>query len=314
MPPISPVRLPPIRHPVPPYRAHPRIERFFKQFVNKSFERHERSKAWVKEVVNQDWRYHSGTILDRGRASFQHENNGLTPRDQILVYCYYYMHMHVASGLHVFLRGLNDHKLKFLKNPVFVDFGCGPLTSAVALAWYNMVVTRNGERDGLFLHYIGIDRSRAMLAHAQEATKVGKLFHKKSTFDFLTRVEAPDEVPRLIDNYRSKKKELTLILNCSYYFGSHSLNVKNLISFMTDLLNHVADDPVCLVFQNPWHGPVNQKWEQFKNGMKGRLFLVSRVHETVEYHDVTGRRGQSNPQKIRLRRELLLNRTWKKRL
>src|SRR5690348_1784453 len=120
-------------HPVQPYRAHPRIERFFREFVNRPYEGHERSRAWVREILNRDWRYHSGTILDRGRASFLHERNGLTPRDQILVYCYYYMCMHTASGLHVFLRGLKDHKLKFLNNPVFVDFGCGPLTSAVSL-------------------------------------------------------------------------------------------------------------------------------------------------------------------------------------
>src|SRR5262249_2704041 len=281
---------------------------------NKPYEKHERSRAWVREVVTQDWRYHSATILDRGRASFLQEKNGLTPRDQIIVYCYYYMHMHAVSGLHVFLRGLKDHKLKFLKNPVFVDFGCGPLTSAVSLAWYNMVVNPNGERDGLFLHYIGIDRSTPMLSHAQGATKIGELFHEKSTFDFVTRMEAPKVVPQLIDKYRGKAKELTIILNCSYYFGSHSLNVKNLVSFITYLLNHVADDPVCFVFQNPWCGAVNEKWEQFKNDMGKKLFLVSSVNESVKYHDVTGRRLQGNPHTIRLRRELLLNHTWKKRL
>lgn len=243
-----------------------------------------------------------------------HDKNGLTPSDQIIIYCYYYMHMHAASGLHVFLRALKDHKLKFLTNPVFVDFGCGPLTSAVSLAWYNMAVNRNGEQDGLFLHYIGIDRSRSMLAHAREAAKIAELFNKKSTFDFVTRSDAPEEVPQLIDKYRSRAKELTIILNCSYYFGSHSLNVRNLISFVTALLSHVETEPVCLVFQNPRHGGVNEKWEQFKSGMGRKLSLLSSVNESVEYIDVTGRRFQRNPQTIRLRRELLLNRIWMKRL
>jgi SAM-dependent methyltransferase len=306
-----------MRHQVPPYRLPARIEQFFQEFVNKPFENHERSKAWVREVVNQDWRYHSQTLLEQGRTSFLQERNGLTPRDQILIYCYRYMQMHTASGFHLFLRGLKDHKLKFLTNPVFVDFGCGPLTSAVSLAWYNLAVNRNAERDGLLLHYIGIDRSTAMLCHAQEATKIGELFHKKSTFDFVTRMDAPKVVPQLIDKYRSssRTKELTIILNCSYYFGSHSLNVTNLVSFITELLRKsVPDDPVCLSFQNPWFGGVNEKWEQFKVGMKGMLSVVSSVNETVEYHDVTGRRHQGNPHRIRLRRELLLNRTWKRRL
>jgi hypothetical protein len=68
-----------MRHQVPPYRLPARIEQFFQEFVNKPFENHERSKAWVREVVNQDWRYHSQTLLEQGRTSFLQERNGLTP-------------------------------------------------------------------------------------------------------------------------------------------------------------------------------------------------------------------------------------------
>ncbi len=83
-------------------------------------------------MVKQDWRYHSKEILERGRTSFRTTKNGLGPADQVLLYCHYYMHQHAASGLHVLLRGLIDHKMGFLHNPVMIDFGCGPMTAAVS--------------------------------------------------------------------------------------------------------------------------------------------------------------------------------------
>ncbi len=117
-----------------PYRLSARIEAFFQEFVNKPFEEHEQSDAWVKEVVNRDWDYRTKTVIGQGRTDFTQGCNGLTPKDKVLIYCYYYMQMHTVSGFHVFQRGLKDHQLNFFGNVVFLDFGCGPLTSGVGLA------------------------------------------------------------------------------------------------------------------------------------------------------------------------------------
>jgi hypothetical protein len=90
MPPVFLVSQPPVRYPVSPYRVHPRIEHFFQQFVNEPFEKHERTEAWIREIANQDWPYWTVDILERGRASFLEEKNGLTPADQVTIYCYFY--------------------------------------------------------------------------------------------------------------------------------------------------------------------------------------------------------------------------------
>jgi hypothetical protein len=235
----------------------------------------------------------------------------LTPRDKVLIYCYNYMQMHTVSGFHVFQRGLKDHRLNFFQNVVFLDFGCGPLTSGVSLAWHYLAAHANDE-EGLLFHYIGIDRCEEMLAHASAATKVGRLFHRDATFDFLTPTQSLEAVPQLIGKYRSAMngQDLTIILNCSYLFASRQLVVSGLIGFISGLLKeHIGRDKVCLAFQNPDSDGLNTKWERFKKEVK-ELRTLSKLSECVYYFDVTGRnRGEKS--RIRcLRRELLLNQTW----
>lgn len=203
---------------------------------------------------------------------------------------------------------------------MFVDFGCGPLTGAISLAWYNLVASSNrrlAETLGLRFHYIGVDRSEAMLAHAQTASVTGGLFHSKSTFDFITRANLSAMLPALIKKYRevNGNKQLTVILNCSYYFGSRTLDVSALVIVISGLLRKcLSDDKVCLTYQNANHSMVNEKWDEFKAGTIALLPSYSSHGEQIEYFDITGRRSQRQPQPIKLRRELLINRTWKDQL
>ncbi len=316
---MPPIPAKPEPAPESPYRLHSRIAKFFQDFVNRPFEKHAPTTAWAREVATKGWSYQA-SLIDNGRSSFSEAKNGLTPEDLVLIYCYRYMQMHTVSGFHMFYRNLKDQKLQILNNLVFVDFGCGPLTCGISLAWYNLVASSHkkiAEAPGLRFHYIGIDRSEAMLAHAQTASVTGGLFHSKSTFDFVTRANLPAMLPALIKKYREANgnKQLTVVLNCSYYFGSRTLDVAALVKVMNSLLkNHLPDDKVCLTFQNASHSDVNVKWEAFKKGVKAHLPSLSSTTEDIQYYDVTGRRTQYNPQTIHLRREVLLNRMWKELL
>ncbi|MBA4190907.1 MAG: hypothetical protein C0467_23205 [Planctomycetaceae bacterium] len=313
--PLIPPKPKPEPKPESPYLLHSQIAKFFQEFVTDPFEKHEATKAWKREVATQNWSYQA-SLIDNGRSSFSEPKNGLSPGDLVLIYCYRYMQMHTVSGFHVLYRNLQDRKLEILRNPVFIDFGCGPLTCGISLAWYNLVVRKHktpSAPDGLRVHYIGIDRSEAMLAHAQAASLSSGLFHSKATFDFISRKNLPTLLPGYIKKYREANgnKELTVILNCSYYFGSRTLDVKALVSVVKNLLTeHLQDDKVCLVYQNATHPAVNEKWEEFKKGMKALLPSVSDDYEEIQYHDVTGRKTQNNPQTIKLRRGLLLNTAW----
>ena len=71
----------------------------------------------------------SKTVLDRGRTNFDESYQNYISEDKVLLYCVYYMPMHLYSSYHFYTRhipliGINDI--------IFIDFGCGPLTSGIA--------------------------------------------------------------------------------------------------------------------------------------------------------------------------------------
>ena len=104
----------------------------------------------------------SKTVLDQGRTNFDNDESYqdyyYTSEGKVLLYCVYYMPMHLYSSYHFYrhipLTGIN--------NVVFIDFGCGPLTSGVAF-W-----AAAGERN---ITYIGIDRAQSMLTKAREINR-----------------------------------------------------------------------------------------------------------------------------------------------
>jgi hypothetical protein len=294
-----------------PYRLHPRIEQFFQEFVQRPFEEMKPSDAWVQHVTSQNWDYHTEMILDRGRADFSPGTGPLTPEEMVLLYCHYYMQMHTVSGYHVLQRAANKHFLEFPRNLEFIDFGCGPLTTGISLAWHHLTEYPRDAR-GVRVHYVGIDRSPAMLAQAERASRWHGLFHKDATFEFITQTQSISRVPRRLRAFRAAtaRSTLTVVLNCSYFFASHSLFVEGLIAFVESLLReHLVDDHVCLVYQNPSNELLSVKWDQFKCAMT-ELSPFSMSIEDVYYHN-TIRRDWHGPSRIRLHYELLLNRKWK---
>jgi len=298
------------------YELHPLVRPLFQGFINKAFEAHVNSDTWINEIKNQEWPYHSG-LIDRGQTSFSKEINGLSVRDQVIIYCYYYMQMHAVSCFHVYRQALVKHRLSFLANLVFVDFGCGPITSAIAMAWYHLRFSADkpaAAKHGLRFHYIGIDRSGGMIDFAPEVWQAaGRLFHADSTCDIMKRNAATAAVPEKIEEYRRGRKKLTVCLNCSYYFGSKTLNVEALIKFIGDLLTTLKNDRVCLVFQNADNPYKNEKWEKFKAGIEQHLVpCYADECEGIIYEDVTGKREQrGGNHRIKLRHAVLLNHVWR---
>src|SRR4028119_154136 len=164
------------------YETPEDLNKFLEEVVNNRFHNPTNTEAWKREVLKQDGHYHTKQILERGRADFNTGFNGLTPHDKVIIYCYYYMQMHIVSSFHVFNSSgslLKDYILDPSKNIVFIDFGCGPLTSGVALAWYYHSLDPKKQHN---FHYIGIDNCEAMIRKAREiCLRPGWL---DCTFDF----------------------------------------------------------------------------------------------------------------------------------
>ena len=111
------------------------LQRLFEDLVKQPFENHPTTSTWVHEVINKDPEYHRKNILDQGRTNFDEQFNDLSPEDKVLLYCVYYMPMHLISSYHIF-RVHNEvfttHLTSVSDKVVFIDFGCGPLTSGIA--------------------------------------------------------------------------------------------------------------------------------------------------------------------------------------
>jgi len=174
------------------YETPDDLNKFLEEVVNNRFHNPTNTEAWKREVLKQDGHYHTKQILERGRADFNTGFNGLTPHDKVIIYCYYYMQMHIVSSFHVFNSPdslLKDYVLDPSKNIFFIDFGCGPLTSGVALAWYYRFLDPNKQLD---FHYIGIDNCEAMIRKAREISlRPGWI---DCCFDFLKSYKSHDYI------------------------------------------------------------------------------------------------------------------------
>lgn len=225
------------------------------------------------------------------------------------------MQGHAVSLYHVLYHARLKHKIKFLNNLIFVDFGCGPITAALSMAFYNLKHHVSGGKTGLRFNYIGLDQSEAMLTFGEEVQKAaGGLFNDQSTFDYLGAEDASKELIPLIEKYR-RSSGSTICLNFSYYFASQTIDVGELVKLVKWILTDFADEKICVVFQNADNPYKNGSWEQFKEYTTDVLFsCYGDKSEIVSYYNVTGRRNDAQPIGIKLLHAVLVNQTLKEHL
>jgi hypothetical protein len=294
------------------------VWKFFEDLVNQ-YKNHPKTSAWSHEVLEQDRDHHRENILERGRANFSEGFNELTPDDKVLLYCYYYMQMHVVSGLHVFSEGNSlfyEYLLSEDKNILFVDFGCGPLTSGVAFAGYYRSIQDTSQQTKplrpLKFYYLGIDNCEPMLRKAEEFSQYRELFSVKGcTFNFMQSFQEHKNIIEWIDNsVLSTQNNLFLImLNFSYFFASETLVVEELVQLVIRLLEKYGQNyKICLVFQNPTYSESNKKWYQFKRQLPELITILDKEDE-LTYYDTTSRRDSQA--RIRLKYEILTNHSSK---
>lgn len=268
------------------YETPDDLKEFLEEVVNKPFRNHTHTEAWECEVLKQDAKYHSQIILERGRADFNTGFYGLTSDDKVIIYCYYYMQTHIVSSFHVFTSSdslLKDYILTPSKNIVFIDFGCGPLTSGVALAWYYRSLDKDKQLD---FHYIGIDNSEAMIRKASEISKRPELIG--CTFNFWESYKDHDSILKLISTYLSsgKYQDYIIVLNYSYLFASSTLDVSNLAELVKKILDKNKSYKICLLYQNPLF--LKSKWDKFKSYFP-KLCTVVAQEEKLRYRNTTGK-------------------------
>jgi hypothetical protein len=285
------------------YETPPDLNKFLQKVVNNPFDNHIHTEAWEREVLNQKGYYHTTEIVEKGRADFNTGFNGLTPDDKVIIYCYYYMQMHIVSSFHVFTSSdslLKEYILTPSKNIVFIDFGCGPLTSGVALAWYYRSLDKNKELD---FHYIGIDNSEAMIRKAIEISEPRAW--RGCSFNFLESYEDHDSILELSarDISSGKDQDYLIVLNYSYLFASSTLDVSNLAELVKKILDNNKSHKICLLYQNPFF--LKSKRDKFKSSFP-KLCTVVDQEAKLRYRNTTGKISQSEITEIKLHFETLV--------
>ena len=223
------------------YKPSENLRRLFEDLVIRPFETHPRTQPWIDHVINTNHTYHRKTILKRGRTNFSKPHNGFTPEDKVALYCVYYLPMHLFSSYHIFtkyLPPLND-------KVVFVDFGCGPLTSGIAF-W----TASAGYCD---ITYLGIDSSRPMRDKAAAINRYGPNTDRDAFFDKGNGwlINDYNQLHQYLDDYIIRSDRTQIIFNFCYFLASQSLVINSLSNIVTQIVKQYNQHKMFVIYQNP---------------------------------------------------------------
>jgi|GEM_PF-948044 hypothetical protein len=248
------------------------VENHFKYNINQPVLGHKDSQG-ISVLMGYDKLTILNDVLNRGKTRFDEKYECIEPDEKVLLYCYFNMKKHFFTSVAVFKKmwkSLNQILTDKSYSPVFIDLGCGPLTSGLALA----ELYQNETMTALRLNYIGIDISKAMIKKANEFTE-SDLFHKDSTFRFYANWNEID----LVTLKTLAGKNNPFFLNASYLFANLSAEiVDDLVIFVKMLADEYKN--VHFIFQNPDRVDRNINWERFKGQLSFKE-IDKRVEQVI---------------------------------
>lgn len=222
---------------------------------------HINTSGYLQKYSNDEIR---ADILNYGKADFTEPYKDLSPYDRVQLYCYFNMRKHFFTTYAVYEKiftTLNSSVFQKSKELVFIDFGCGSLTSGLALA----SIYYDNENEPISMRYIGIDIAESMLEKAKEFSET-ELFNPNSEFSFYSNWDlVPYSVVAKITQNNS-----FVIFNASYLFASSSLDEKSLASFVNKITS-LLTNKAYFVFQNPDRADRNEKYKKFKKDVAHQI-------------------------------------------
>ncbi len=245
------------------YKFSESLNALFENLVKRPFQNHRSTPAWEAEVRNKDLTYHREVILEQGRTNFNEQYNGLSPRDKVSIYCAHYMPMHLVSSYHIFrvhTRLFTTHLRCHSDRIVFIDFGCGPLTSGIAFWSF-------ARQDNII--YLGIDTSQAMLEKAKEINHYGPNKYRVPFFKTFEAISDYSELTRILERNISTNEKTPIIFNFCYFLASRTLDVSHLSDIINQIVGKYSKHKMCVVYQNPNHPSLHENWEFLRTKFPG---------------------------------------------
>ena len=219
-------------------------------------------------------------VLEQGSTDFDASSSwgskDYTPERKILLNCVFYMPMHLYSSYHLYSR-VCRHVIEG-ENVVFIDFGCGPLTSGIAF-W-----AAAGQRN---ITYIGVDISEHMLNMAAGINAAGPFGNSDAPFyENFHRGRNFNNLPAYLNSIEKGNPEDTLILfNFSYVLAPMTFQggINELINVLHNIVQANLGYKIAMMYQNIRDSDEN--WQKLKNGVinafPDSIFIAQNEPETM---------------------------------
>ena len=262
------------------YKPSDNLQQLFKKCIIDPFKDSMPEEASIYEA-DSNIDYMIGlreTVLERGSTNFNmsssYRNKEYTPEDKVLLYCAIYMPMHLYSSYHFYITHLKQYRLVIeSKNVVFIDFGCGPLTSGIAF-W---AATEQLNITYTDLTYIGFDISEKMLDIAKKINKYGPDGDYTSDESFIKGwpISKYDEILDRLDRIEMGNHDDTLIIfNFSYLLAGETFkgDIRELIDVLQEAVKVNINYEIWMVYQNV--KGFNRNWDKLKHDLPSINFTA----------------------------------------
>lgn len=230
------------------------------------------STVWNNILLGLDTFTIRSEVINFGQANFDKPYKKLQPADIVKLYCYFNMRKHYYSSLYLFERCAWIKKLVSKEGCLkFIDVGCGPATSGIALTDY-LLSTKSSKQQ---FDYIGVDYYDSMLAAAADFM-TNSVYKECTNNDFIKSIT---EIKN--DDFSNAN---SILINTCYLFASPTLKIDLLATEINNLLNTYSSLPRFLLFQNTTDETKNIKYELFKKKLlKHDVLLSEKI--TIKYNN-----------------------------
>ncbi len=211
-------------------------------------------------------------IINFGQTNFDSGYNELIPQDVVKLYCYFNMRKHYYSSLSL-LERIETLKDLYQANGIikFIDIGCGPATSGIALTDYLNSITNTT----ISFDYFGIDYYKSMRDEAK--CFMDNCIYKPALHE--------EYLQNLNDfNFDWLLNANSIFINASYLFASDSLNEIELAESIQNIKRAKPEVPFYFLFQNTTNILKNQKYYQFKKHFLNSEVILSE-NATIKYNN-----------------------------
>lgn len=230
------------------------------------------STVWNSILLGLDTFTIRSEVINFGQANFDKPYKKLQPSDIVKLYCYFNMRKHYYSSLYLFERCIWIKKLITKDGCLkFIDVGCGPATSGIALTDYLFSIRSLNQQ----FDYIGIDYYDSMLEAAADLM-TNSTYNKCTTNVFTKR----------IGNLQGEDfhNANSILFNTCYLFASPTLNIDLLATEINYVLNAYSYLPRFLLFQNTTDESKNTNYKLFKTKINKHDVLLSEK-VTIKYNN-----------------------------